>query len=222
MIKSGKIKQLVKEKKDLLFNKLYDILVLILQNFDYFDELNVALLFDELNKVIIENCRFKTLDKDFVLKLINSDFQLKSSKSQEDISKEYISIISSYLTHATLIKVFLADIYNYFTYLQVSQENDLQLKLVAFCSIYIKFRYFILKKYSYSGLTQKDNELAKRILENTKQFGGMANDRPFINAISNEINDVRSFDNMSVVGQNKFINSTMEANSKEQQGSNLI
>jgi hypothetical protein len=48
MIKSGKITQLIKEKKEFLYNNFYSIFLLLIQNYDYFDDINVNLFFEQL------------------------------------------------------------------------------------------------------------------------------------------------------------------------------
>jgi len=177
MIKSGSIKQLISEKKDLLFEKFYYLLILILQNFDYFDDLNVTLLFRSLNSA---TSTYKSLDKVLLLKIINGDVNFKES--------EYIKLICNYLMHPSLFKVFIADMLNYFIYLQTPQENSGSIKVAGFCSIYIKFKFFLLKKFTAS-LNEKDIELGKRIVENINQFGGLANNTFYSNALKNELNE---------------------------------
>jgi len=199
MIKSGKIRQLIKEKKDRLFDKFYQLLILILQNFDYFDDLNVTLLFSELNNA---TSSLKTLDKYLILKLIIGDFKLKEG--------EYVKLITSYIMHPSLVKVFIADLLNYFSYLQTSQDNMHHIKIVGFCSIFIKFKYYLLKQISSVGLSEKDIDLGKRIGDNIKQFCGLANNSYFIEAIKNEIN------------QKNMINMNKNTNSNNIAGANSI
>lgn len=49
MIKSGNISQLMKEKKDYLYSNFFSILCLLIQNYEYFDDVNVSLFLKQLN-----------------------------------------------------------------------------------------------------------------------------------------------------------------------------
>ena len=91
------------------------------------------------------------------------------TKVDETISKN----ICKFLNFNSLIKIILADLYNYFLFLNVGEKENEKLDILGFSSILIKFKYVSI------ALEKDLKEYKIKIYENLKQFGAIETNKYF-------------------------------------------
>lgn len=179
MLKSGKISKLIKERTDYLYMNFYSFIFIILTNFDMLEETNISLF---LNSLLKAESEYKTLDKMFILKLLLNNFTYQKNENLANKKYVYSKYMTEFIHSTSYYRLLVADLFSYFLYSKANEKDDKILSEIGYCSILIKFKYFLLSKYD-SPNQESLNEFGKKIFEFSSQFGEVAKNKAFLNSI---------------------------------------